>query len=142
MFPTSHFHPLLVHFPIALIIIGFLADLIWIFRKKEVCLSKMGYYLLITGTLAAIAAWLTGNLFTADMSGAAGEVRETHELFATLTACTLIIASIIRIKADREENENRQLNTFAFVFYAMGAVLVAITGFFGGNLVYGHMMPI
>lgn len=34
MFETSHLHPMLVHFPIALVAIGFLADLASIFIKK------------------------------------------------------------------------------------------------------------
>ena len=60
MFDTSHFHPMLVHFPIALVIFGFLAELASLFFKKEACLSKLGFYLLILGTLSALAAWFTG----------------------------------------------------------------------------------
>jgi uncharacterized membrane protein len=40
MFATSHLHPMLVHFPIALILIGFLAELAFLVIKKEVCLTK------------------------------------------------------------------------------------------------------
>jgi uncharacterized membrane protein len=43
MFTTSHFHPMLVHFPIALIMIGFLAEVISLFVKKEACLSFAGF---------------------------------------------------------------------------------------------------
>ena len=62
MFTTNHLHPMLVHFPIALIAIGFLAELAFIFFKKEICLTKVGYYLLIVGTLAACVTWLSGSL--------------------------------------------------------------------------------
>lgn len=58
MFNTSHLHPMLVHFPIALVVFGFLADAVSLFYKKETCLSKTGFYLLVIGTLAAIATWL------------------------------------------------------------------------------------
>ena len=81
MISTTHLHPMLVHFPIALVVFGFIAEIAAIYFKKEVCLSKAGYFLLIFGTLSAIVAWLTGNFFTAEMSGAAGEIKETHELF-------------------------------------------------------------
>jgi uncharacterized membrane protein len=43
MIPTSHFHPMLVHFPIALVTIGFGVELASIFIKKEVCLPKVSY---------------------------------------------------------------------------------------------------
>lgn len=142
MISTSHFHPMLVHFPIALVVVGFLADLIWVFYKKEVCLSKTGFYLLIIGTLAAIAAWLTGTLFTAEMSGTAGDVKETHELFAWLTLGSLILASILRIYLAIKNKENSNLKWVALAFYGLAAIFVSITGFYGGTLVYNYMMPI
>jgi uncharacterized membrane protein len=61
MFDTTHIHPMIVHFPIALIIVGFLADLIGILLKKEF-FSRTGFYLLILGTLGAVTAYITGNL--------------------------------------------------------------------------------
>lgn len=142
MFSLSHIHPMLVHFPIALVAVGFLADMVSLFFKKEACLSKMGFYLLIAGTLAALAALLSGVLFTAEMSGAAGEVMETHELFAWLTVSALVITSVLRIILLKTEQERSNLKWMAFGFYAAAAVLVSITGFFGGSLVYNYMMPL
>ena len=37
MFSTSHIHHMLVHFPVALILIGFLAELAALVYKKEIC---------------------------------------------------------------------------------------------------------
>jgi uncharacterized membrane protein len=143
MIPSSHFHPMLVHFPIALVVFGFLADLTWIFYKKEVCLSRLGLYLLIMGTLSAAAAWLTGTFFTAEMSGSAGEVKEIHELFALITLGVLIITSVLRIMLLYQQNkENAILKWIAFSFYAAAAIFVSITGFYGGSLVFNYMMPI
>ena len=31
MFDTSHLHPMIVHFPIALITVGFIADVVFLF---------------------------------------------------------------------------------------------------------------
>lgn len=142
MFSLSHIHPMLVHFPIALVAFGFLADCSSLFFKKEACLSKMGLYLLIAGTLAALAALLSGLLFTSEMSGAAGEVMETHELMAWLTVSALVITSLLRIYLLKQKQENISLKWLAFGFYAAAAVLVSITGFFGGSLVYNYMMPL
>jgi uncharacterized membrane protein len=142
MISTSHFHPMLVHFPIALVAFGFLAELVWVFYKKEVCLSKFGFYLLLFGTLSAIAAWFTGNFFTAEMSGSAGEIKETHELFAWLTLGSLILALGLRIMLKVKNAEESNLKWLAFALYGLAAIFVSITGFFGGTLVYNYMMPI
>jgi uncharacterized membrane protein len=58
MFSTSHLHPMLVHFPIAIVAIGFLAECISLITKKEFCLQKISFYLLMTGTFFAICTSL------------------------------------------------------------------------------------
>ena len=140
MFSTSHLHPMLVHFPIALVIFGFLAEIAFIFFKKEVSLNKMGYYLLIVGTLAAIVTWLTGNFFTSEMDGAAGKIREAHELFATITLVLLLVTSILRTTLMILKNENSLLKKVSFLLYGLAVLTVSITGNLGGSLVYNYMM--
>ena len=133
---------MLVHFPIALVVFGFIAEIVFLFFKKEPCFSKMGFYLLIVGTLSALATWLSGVLFTAEMSGSAGQIKEVHELFALITVITLLATSILRIILIINKKENSSLRWVAFVLYGLATISVSITGFFGGTLVYGYMMPI
>jgi uncharacterized membrane protein len=142
MFSTSHLHPLLVHFPIALVTLGFLAELASLLIKKEVCLSKFGFYLLIAGTLSALVTWSSGLLFTAEMSGAAGEIKDTHALFAWITLGLLLITSVFRIILISRKTENNNLKWISFAFYALATVAVGITGYLGGTLVYNYMMPL
>jgi uncharacterized membrane protein len=142
MISTSHFHPMLVHFPIALVVFGFVAEIASLFFKKEACLSKAGFYLLVTGTLSAIFALFTGVLFTSEMSGSAGDIKETHELFAWITVAALIAASLFRIFLMAKKIERSDLKWVAFILYGLATISVSITGFFGGNLVYSYMMPL
>jgi len=143
MFTLSHVHPMLVHFPIALFATGFLLELTYLFRKKEVCLTKAGYYLLILGTIAAVFTWLSGMFLTAEMEGAAGQVRETHEVTATITVMLAIITAAIRIYiAVKKKDNDKKLKNIAFMVYALATISVMITGFFGGTLVYNYMMPL
>ena len=142
MISTSDFHPMLVHFPIALVIFGFVAEIASMFFKKEACLSKSGFYLLLTGTLSAIFALFTGVSFTSEMSGSAGAIKETHELFAWITVAALIAASLFRIFLMVKKIERSDLKWVAFVLYGLATISVSITGFFGGNLVYSYMMPL
>lgn len=142
MISTDHFHPMLVHFPIALVAFGFLADCTSLFFKKEACLSRLGFYLLILGTLTAATALFSGVFFTSEMKGAAGEIKETHEMFAWITLGTLMVTSALRIFLQTKNVQNSKLKWVAFVLYGLATVSVSITGFYGGTLVYNYMMPI
>jgi len=140
MFNIDHIHPMLVHFPIALITIGFVADFIYIFYKKEHCLSKMGFYLMIIGTLCAIAAYLSGDFFTKELAGEPGNIRETHELFASITMWIMIMGSLMRLWIVYKKKEQSYFKWIVFSLYAIGAISVSITGFYGGSLVFNYMI--
>jgi uncharacterized membrane protein len=140
MIDTSHFHPMIVHFPIAIIMIGFLADLLSLFLTKEKCLSTMGLYLEILGMLAAIAAFGTGYFFTSEMEGDAAILRENHQLFATLTLVFIILASFFRLLLVYQKKEESQLKYVALCLFLLAFIFVGITGYLGGNLVYGYMV--
>lgn len=142
MFPTTEFHPMLVHFPIAILLAGLLADLASLIFKKEACLSRAGFYLLITGTLFAIPTVLTGVLFTAALTGEAGDLKETHETFALATLGLAIVTSIFRIYIVSSRKEGTGLKWIALTLYLLTAACVSVTGFLGGTLVYRYMMPL
>ncbi len=142
MISISHLHPMLVHFPIALIVFGFIAQISSLIFIKEVCLSKTTFYLLIAGTLTAVVSWLSGALFTAEMSGMAGEIKETHEHAALVTLVLLIVTSALSISIKIKGNESRNLNRAILVLYGMATIAVSITGYYGGTLVYNYMMPL
>ena len=142
MMSLSHLHPMLVHFPIALVVFGFVAELASLVFKKEACLSKFGFYLLLGGTFSAIIALLTGAFFTSEMSGSAGEVKEIHETLALITLALLTLTSLIRIIILVKNKENTNLRWLAFFLYALAVIFVSLTGFYGGTLVYNYMMPL
>lgn len=143
MFNTAHLHPMIVHFPIALIMVGFLADLLYLFNKKEICLSKTGLYLMVLGTLAAGAAFLTGNLFTVEpRQGAIVDVFEKHETFALITLLIMAIGSTIRIYTVIKKPDSTILRWTVFCFYLAGTLTVGLTGFLGGSMVFDYMVGI
>lgn len=137
MLSTSNFHPMVVHFPIALILLGFLAEIISVFYKKEVCFSKFSFYLLLTGMLGAAASVLTGLLFTPELAGETGKLKETHEMFAFITTALALITFSLKFYINIKVRENTHLKWIMLVFYTLTTLSVAITGYFGGNIVYG-----
>eukprot|EP00825_Cyclidium_porcatum_P023031 TRINITY_DN2533_c0_g1_i1.p1 TRINITY_DN2533_c0_g1~~TRINITY_DN2533_c0_g1_i1.p1 ORF type:complete len:194 (-),score=13.81 TRINITY_DN2533_c0_g1_i1:93-674(-) len=141
MLNTSHFHPMTIHFPIAIIMLGFLFDFLsMFFNKKEPCLSKAGFWLMILGTIAAVAGYLTGEFFSETLSGQAGDLKETHEIFAKTTMFIMIAASALRIFLVYKKKETTGLKWIVFGLFFIAVVCVGITGLLGGNLVYNYMI--
>jgi len=140
MFNTAHLHPLIVHFPIALLIVGFVADTVYLLYKKEVCLSKMGFYLMLAGTLGAIAAVLSGNFFTENMAGTAETIRERHETLANITMYLMIAASVLRIYLVKKGKAESKAALGVYILYLIGVILVGYTGMLGGTMVFNYMI--
>jgi len=134
---------MIVHFPVALITVGFLAEVVSLFFKSEKCLSKTGFYLLILGSLSAIAAWSTGQLFTAEPAqGAIVEVFENHKAGALITMLLMIIGSVFRIYLVIKKKEETTLKWVSFGLYCLAFAAVTFTGFMGGTMVYNFMMAL
>ena len=143
MFSTSHLHPMIVHFPIALITIGFLADVLSLFFREEKWLSKSAFYLMVIGALSAVAAWSTGQLFTTEpVQGAIVEVFEKHETAALITMIIMLIGSAFRIWLVVKKKEESALKWIAFGLYFIGFCAVTFTGYMGGTMVYNYMMAL
>lgn len=142
MFEITYLHPVVVHFPIALIIVGFVADISSLFYKKEPCLSRMGLYLEVLGALAAIVAVCTGYFLTSPMEGEAGALREKHELFAFLTLGAILAAVCFRILLIYLKKDLTRLKYVALGLFFLAFVFVAITGHLGGTLVFEYLVGV
>jgi uncharacterized membrane protein len=139
MLDLTHVHPMVVHFPIAIIMVGFLADITSLVFTREKCLLKMGLYLESLGALAAIAAFATGHLFTGDTIDDAGHVGEMHELFATLTLIAILVAVLFRIFLVIRKKDESSLKYLAMGLFFFAFCFVAVTGYYGGLVVYGNL---
>jgi uncharacterized membrane protein len=141
MFDLQHIHPMVVHFPIALILVGFLADFVFLLYRKEACLHKTGFYLMFLGALAALVAFLTGEFLTSHPEeGEIMGVFKQHEIGAWITLISILIGIILRITlqvAGKMETSLRWA-VLAVYFIAFGAV--SFTGYIGGSMVYNFMV--
>ena len=140
MFDSSYFHPMTVHFPIALIMVGFIIDLISVFNRKDPCLSKMGYYLEIIGMFATIIAFGTGYYFTSTLAGEAGLVQQEHKLFAILTLIFIIVATTLRVIIVYVNKERSYWKWVVLCLYLCAFIFVIYTGHLGGYLVQDFLM--
>src|SRR3954454_19409189 len=127
-------HPMIVHFPIALLIASVVLDALGIgFRRAS--LTQAGFYTLIGGSLGAAASVLTGPEHEAK-DAAALTILHRHELFAALMVfCCLILVGM------RLGNVEGLYGAGAAGYLALGGALIVcivLTGYFGGQLVYDH----
>ena len=60
MISATHLHAMAVHFPIALLITGFLSELASFIFKRSF-FRQAAFYLLLLGTLGTIVSYLAGN---------------------------------------------------------------------------------
>jgi len=141
MINSDHLHPIIVHFPIALIIVGFFADVASLFFKSEKCLSKTGFYLMVLGSLAALAAWSSGHLFTeAPTQGDILTVYIKHKTAALGTMILIFTGTIFRIWLVLKKREETSLKWIVLGFYLLSFIAVTFTGFMGGKMVYDLML--
>jgi uncharacterized membrane protein len=143
MFNPAHLHPMIVHFPIALITVGFIADVVSLFFRDEKCLSKMGFYLMVTGALAAAAAWATGQLFTTEpVQGEILKIFAKHETGALVTMIIMITGALTRVYLVIKKKEETSYKWLVFALYCLGFAAVTFTGFMGGTMVYNFMVAL
>jgi uncharacterized membrane protein len=139
MFEIVHIHRVVIHFPIAIILVGFLADMVSLVFKKEKCLSTMGLYLEVLGVLSAMVAFGTGYFLTGEVIDNSGLDGERHELFASLTLITMVVATFFRILIVYLKKDETRLKYLAMVIFFLAAVFVSITGHFGGMVVVNNL---
>ncbi len=138
MFTASHLHAMFIHFPIALLVIGFLAEVISLFSKTGF-FKKAGFYLLVLGTLGTIASYLSGNAAGEGIEeGPLAKAIELHEQAATITlwlaiATSLVYAAILIFKYKKSWAKIVSVILFAAIIGG-----IARTGYLGGQLVYKH----
>jgi len=139
MFDTSHLHPMIVHFPIALVIIGFLSDLVGLISKKHF-FTSVGLYLIVLGSLGTIAAYFSGGLAGEGVEefGALETALDVHESAAVLAVWAMVILATLRVTLAVTKRMTGWLQWAMVVLMAVGVGAVARTGYYGGQLVYKH----
>ena len=85
MFSIDHIHPMIVHFPIALIYVGFMCELVYLFFKKEPLLSEVGFWLFCIGAITVAAAYLSVYFLTKELYVESGTIKASHELLSVIT---------------------------------------------------------
>ena len=140
MITVDHIHPMVVHFPIALITLGFLAEIIYLFFRKEKLMKDFHFWLVTIGSLTAFAAYFSGAFLTGTVAPAATLVHSRHELFAELTVFAALINTALMVYLKLEKKDETNLKWLSFFLNAITVVLLTFTGHYGGVLVYDYLL--
>lgn len=129
-------HPLFVHFPLALLPVGIVFDILGYALKKP-SLSNVGWWCFAVGVVAAIVAVLTGLQAeeTVSLSQEAHEVLESHEHFQIYS--TIVLTGLLiwrRIKRGLLPNPA----VLYLIITAVAVVAILFGSHYGGSLVYQY----
>lgn len=138
MISSTHLHAMVIHFPIALLMIGFLSELLGHLIKKPF-FNQVAFYLLILGTFGTIIAYLTGDAAGEGMEeGTLGKAIDMHENAAIITMWLAIGASLLYTAILFFKLQNKWFKLISVVLFAAIIGAVTRTAYLGGQLVYKH----
>ncbi|MCA9323112.1 MAG: hypothetical protein KDB53_20395 [Planctomycetes bacterium] len=128
----GRFHPLFVHFPIALLLAALLAEVLSL-RGGWGLASQVARFCLALGAFSAVASVTTG-LIAADRPGSFPEVLDRHKLSGIITAGLALVG----LFANELRHRRGTTPWPARLVLLAAAVLVAFSAHQGGELVYGE----
>ena len=125
-------HPMLIHFPIALFLSAFVAEIFYLTTRSEL-FRHTARFCVWGGFLGALAAVPMGWLFAATGETETGWLLEAHRWAGT---SVLVLGSLVLWAGERNEAGTGARPVFQALL-TLQAMLVAGTGFLGGSLLYG-----
>ncbi|WP_456407841.1 DUF2231 domain-containing protein [Caldithrix abyssi] len=135
----SNVHPLIVHFPIALLVIAVLTDFIAIILKRFGWLKPAALWLYVLGALGTIGAYFSGKQ-AADVVNIPPQAYSVISVHADLALYTMLFFSIyaaLRLFFARKKWDQKLVFSLVlFVVAAGGLGLVQQTAERGGELVF------
>jgi uncharacterized membrane protein len=130
-------HPLVVHFPIALLILAGVAYLYSVLMKKE-AFWVLGLFMHMLGVVGAFIAFFTGNSAESELihTESIHQMVELHELLGLLTIWTFPIMAVWSFLR-RESTIIWEKGLFCLIYLGLAGML-SFNAHLGGRLVYEH----
>lgn len=145
----AQLHPVIVHFPIALLTFYVIFEIVTYFLGKPEY-EKFVVILLVAGLLAGVFAVLTGNQAEEIAEGKyensqsvlnyeqIDEAIEEHEEYATKTLWFFVALSVLRIGFIIKKKFDKKIKLIFVLLALVGGYLIYQTGSHGGILVYKY----
>jgi plastocyanin len=128
------FHPPTVNFPIAMLLGAALAEVLLILTGRP-SFAHAARFCVWVACVAAVFAALLGWLFAGFRWTDASWILTTHRWLGTATAAWTILVLVL-LERSAKAGGTKAAVAYRVALFA-GAMAVAVTGFFGGAMVYG-----
>ncbi|WP_300439913.1 DUF2231 domain-containing protein [Christiangramia sp.] len=128
-------HPLVVHFPIVLLLLGGILQLIQLFVLKR----NLDWVILLCAGAGFIGAYVAGvyaHPHTHDLSEMAKKVLEQHDIYAEWTIYASALAAVLKLGSIFLIKKNRIFEIAVFLVLGFAAYSVSEAGHYGSQLVY------
>src|SRR5262245_44880959 len=138
---APNFHPLVIHFPIVLVLTAAVVDLVDVAFERSVWLKAATTTLYVTGALSLIVAFLTGLQAqgTVLVPGMAYPVLGEHRMWAFITMTYCIVVAALRLLVLRgADGRSRRRRVALLGIGLVSVVLVQQTAERGARLVYEY----
>jgi uncharacterized membrane protein len=136
----AQYHRVVVHFPIAFLSVYFLFEIAGLIIKKEY-LQKTSAIMLGVGILFSLLAVLTGNQAyefyknNPQIQNAVSSINE-HEQYATISLFYFTALFFLKVYLIIKKKSSIILTLLLIFLGFVGAILIFLTGHYGGELVY------
>jgi uncharacterized membrane protein len=138
MISATHLHAMAIHFPIALLLIGFLSELASVILKNKF-FAQAAFYLLLIGVTGAIISYFSGYSAGEGMEdGAFAKAMEWHEQAATVALLLSLVTAALYIFSNWKKVHTGWMKSICILMFTSSIVAISITGYLGGQLVYKH----
>ena len=134
-------HPVIVHFPIALIITAFFIELMFMLTHRR-SLDHAVHTMIIMSAITVIPTalfgwWAADSFHTNDITY---EILDSHKWKGLSATFSIILTAWLRLKLVKKRRfENaRGLTKVYRLFLLASVVLIILTGHLGGTLIYGE----
>ncbi|PHR62835.1 MAG: hypothetical protein COA47_01895 [Robiginitomaculum sp.] len=141
MASIGKYHPLIVHFPIALFMTAAFAQALFLTRRKESYQDTVRF-LVWTGLAAVIAAGLLGWAHSGPQQHAEAPIMFSHRWIGTGLLLGALLTTFL-VEKIRTQASSVTVFLFNLALFSV-AIAVALNGFLGGALAHGgikHLMP-
>lgn len=129
-------HPMLIPFPLALWTTSFVVDILFYFFRHPTLLV-IAKFMLAAGCIGALAAAVAG--FIDWLSIRDGEVKKVANWHARLNVAALVIFAIsFFLRMGRYSDLVGRKLTIPFLLSLVGVILISISGWLGGELVFRY----
>lgn len=130
-------HPMIIPFPIALWVFSFVADVVYLWRGNPVWKDWIAFYALLAGIVMAAVAAVPGLIDWLSIKDKA--VVKLANWHARLNVIALLVfAGSFYLRTSNGASLVSGSYTVPVALSALGVVLITISGWLGGEMVFKH----